>query len=57
MAKPRKMIIPPPAALPDGETNRYIARFKSSLIRRWSHIKTEELYEQADLARFLWALA
>jgi hypothetical protein len=27
------------------------------LIRRSSHTKTEELYEQADLARYLWALS
>ncbi len=47
---------PPQAALPDGESNRYLAKFKTSLSKRWSVTKSETLYEIFDLAMFLWAL-
>jgi len=30
-------IAPPAAADPAGETNRYLTRFKTSLVKRWSH--------------------
>ncbi|MEV5703993.1 hypothetical protein [Actinoallomurus sp. NPDC052274] len=49
-------VTPPPAASPTGETNRYVAKVKTSLTRRWSHTRMKDLYEQADLARYLWAL-
>lgn len=47
---------PPPEALPDGETNRYVAKAKASLVKRWAVTRSETLYEIADLAAFLWAL-
>ena len=47
---------PPQAALPEGESNRYLAKFKTSLGKRWSLTKSETLYEIFDLAMFLWAL-
>lgn len=47
---------PPPEALPDQETNRYVAKIKTSLCKRWSVTKSETLYEIADLATYLWAL-
>jgi hypothetical protein len=46
----------PHAALPEGETNRYLAKFKSSLCKRWSFTRMETLYEIFDLAAFLWSL-
>lgn len=49
-------VAPPSPALPDGESNRYLAKFKSSLCKRWSLTRMETLYEIADLALFLWAL-
>lgn len=47
---------PPQEALPDGEPNRYLAKVKASLCRRWSVSRMETLYEIADLAVYLWAL-
>ncbi len=47
---------PPPEAHPDGELNRYLAKVKASLCKRWSVSRTEVLYEIADLAAYLWAL-
>lgn len=47
---------PPPEALPDSESNRYLVRVKTSLCKRWSVSRTETLYEIADLAIYLWAL-
>lgn len=47
---------PPKEALPDGEPNRYLAKFKASLCKRWSVTRRETLYEIFDLAAFLWAL-
>jgi hypothetical protein len=47
---------PPREALPDGESNRYLAKVKASLCKRWSASRRETLYEIADLAAFLWAL-
>lgn len=47
---------PPREALPDGESNRYLARVKTSLCKRWSVSRRETLYEIADLAVYLWAL-
>lgn len=46
----------PPAAVPDGEPNRYLAKIKASLCKRWSYSRMETLYEIADLAVYLWAL-
>jgi hypothetical protein len=56
MPKTATPVTPPPAASPVNERNRYLAKVKTSLARRWSHIRMKELYEQADLARYLWAL-
>jgi len=47
---------PPRQALPDGEPNRYLAKVKASLGKRWSVSRMETLYEIADLAMYLWAL-
>ena len=47
---------PPNEALPEGEPNRYLAKFKSSLVKRWSSTRMETLYEIFDLVAFLWAL-
>lgn len=47
---------PPQEALPDNEANRYVAKVKTSLCKRWSITKSETLYEIADLAAYLWAL-
>lgn len=55
MAK-RQPPAPPKEALPGGETNRYLAKFKASLCKRWSVSRMETLYEIADLAAYLWAL-
>ncbi|MCP2340623.1 hypothetical protein [Actinomadura rupiterrae] len=49
-------ITPPAAADPAAETNPYLIRFKSSLVKRWSHTRMRELYEELDLATYLWAL-
>jgi hypothetical protein len=56
MAKKQTTVAPPDEALPDGESNRFLAKFKSSLSKRWSLTRMETLYEIADLAVFLWAL-
>jgi hypothetical protein len=56
MAKKSTPVAPPNEALPDGESNRYLAKFKSSLSKRWSLTRMETLYEISDLAMFLWAL-
>jgi hypothetical protein len=47
---------PPQEALPDAESNRYLAKVKASLCKRWSLSRMETLYEIADLAMYLWAL-
>ena len=47
---------PPDEASPEGEPNRYLAKFKASLCKRWSSTRMETLYEIFDLAAFLWAL-
>ena len=47
---------PPDVALPEGESNRYVAKFKATLCKRWSSTRMETLYEIFDLAAFLWAL-
>ena len=47
---------PPPEAQPDGESNPYLAKFKASLVNRWSVTKSEVLYEIAELVASLWAL-
>lgn len=49
-------ISPPPAALPAAESVPYLLRFKSSLAKRWSHTRMSELYQELDLATYLWAL-
>lgn len=46
---------PPPEALPDGEPNPYLAKFKASLVKRWSVSKSAVLYEMAELVACLWA--
>jgi hypothetical protein len=56
MTKKRVAAAPPKDALPKGESNRYLAKFKSSLCKRWSSTRMETLYEIFDLAAFLWAL-
>lgn len=56
MPKKNVPAAPPNVALPDGESNRYLAKFKSSLCKRWSSTRMETLYEIFDLAAFLWAL-
>lgn len=56
MSKAKTAVAPPRAALPANEENRYLAKVKTSLARRWSHTRMKELFEQADLARYLWAL-
>jgi hypothetical protein len=56
MTKAKQVVTPPPAAMPDGETNSYLAQFKVARVREWSHTRMNALYEQADLARYLWAL-
>lgn len=48
--------VPPREALADGEPNRYVAKVKASLCKRWSVSRMETLYEIADLAIYLWAL-
>jgi hypothetical protein len=47
---------PPKEALPDAEPNRYLAKVKTSLCKRWSMSRKETLYEIFDLAMYLWAL-
>lgn len=47
---------PPEEALPETEPNRYLAKVKASLSKRWSVSRMETLYEIADLAVYLWAL-
>lgn len=47
---------PPSEALLQLESNRYLAKFKASLCKRWSITRMETLYEVFDLAAFLWAL-
>jgi hypothetical protein len=42
--------------MPAAEPNRYLAKVKTSLVKRWSHTRMEELYEELDLATYLWAL-
>ncbi|MDI2131304.1 hypothetical protein [Yinghuangia seranimata] len=54
MPKPTAPV--PPDAQPDGEPNRHLARFKTSLAKRWSHTRMTELYETLDLSLYLWAL-
>lgn len=54
--KTARPLTPLPAASPVNESNRYLVKLKTSLARRWSHTRRKELYEQADLARYLWAL-
>ncbi|MFC4908728.1 hypothetical protein [Actinomadura gamaensis] len=47
---------PPAAAQPTAETNPYLIGFKASLVKRWSHTRMRELYQELDLATYLWAL-
>lgn len=56
MAKKNAPVAIPKEALPDGESNSYVAKFKSSLSKRWTLTRMETLYEISDLAMFLWAL-
>lgn len=56
MAKKSVPVAPPNAAVPDGESNRYLAKFKTSLCKRWTLTRMDTLYEISDLALFLWAL-
>ena len=56
MTKKNVQAAHPHEALPEGETNRYLAKFKSSLCKRWALTRMETLYEIFDLAAFLWAL-
>jgi hypothetical protein len=56
MTRKRVPDTPPNEALPHGEPNPFLSRFKASLSRRWSLTRMETLYEISDLAMFLWAL-
>ncbi|WP_328387497.1 hypothetical protein [Nocardia sp. NBC_00416] len=56
MPRTAPRILPPAAASPDGEANRYLLKFKSSLVERWSHTRMTELYEIVDLSVYLWAV-
>lgn len=56
MTRKRAPETPPNEALPHGERNPFLVRFKSSLSKRWSLTRMETLYEISDLAIFLWAL-
>ena len=56
MTKKKAPVAPPIEAMPDGETNLYLAKFKSSLSKRWSLTRMGTLYEISDLIQFLWAL-
>lgn len=56
MVQKRVTMTPPHEALPEGESNRYLAKLKTSLCKRWSSTRMETLYEIFDLAAFLWAL-
>lgn len=47
---------PPKEAKPDGESNPYLVKFKSALLKRWSLTRSDTLEEIANLALFLWAL-
>ncbi len=56
MARTAAKVLPPAAANPGDEENRYLLKFKSSLIKRWSHTRMAELYEIVDLSVYLWAV-
>lgn len=56
MAKKSTAPAPPKEALPDGEPNRFVAKFKAPLCKRWSMTRMATLFEIFDLAAFLWAL-
>jgi hypothetical protein len=56
MTKNRAHATPPTAATASGETNPFLAAFKSSLAKRWSLTGMAVLYEIADLVAFLYAL-
>jgi hypothetical protein len=56
MTKKSTATTPPAEALPGGEANRYLMKFKTSLCKKWSSTRMETLYEIFDLAAFLWAL-
>jgi hypothetical protein len=47
---------PPTEALPDRESNRFVAKFKTALCKRWSYTSMGTLYDISTLAAFLWAL-
>lgn len=55
MAK-KTLTVPPPEALPDGETNRYLARTKSSLCKRWTFAGNQTLLDISNFSLCLWAL-
>jgi len=56
MSRTAAKVLPPIAARPDGEENRYLLKFKSSLVERWSLTRMTELYEIVDLSAYLWAV-
>ncbi|MEU1983585.1 hypothetical protein [Nocardia sp. NPDC019395] len=56
MSRTTAEILVPAAAKPDDEDNRYLLKFKSSLVKRWSHTRMAELYEIVDLSVYLWAV-
>ncbi|WP_026412442.1 hypothetical protein [Actinomadura oligospora] len=49
-------ISPPAAAHPVAEPVPHLLRLKTSLVKRWSHTRMRELFEEFDLATYLWAL-
>lgn len=46
----------PVAYSPEGEPRKSLARFKTSLVRRWKPTRMKELFESVDLTWFLVAL-
>ena len=48
--------VPPPEALPEGEDNPYLAKYKTALAKSWKLTSGGKGREIAFLATFLWAL-
>jgi hypothetical protein len=52
----RQQPSPPLEAFPDGETNPFLAKMKTSLCKKWSVSRSETLLDIVSLATYLWAL-